>query len=52
MLTGVFVLLCYSPHLKDIRESQLKVKQLERVVKTLKSKQYAIILSFLDGAVA
>jgi len=40
LLTVVMFLLCCSPQLKDIRESQLKVKQLERVIRTLKSKQY------------
>jgi len=38
-------LLYCSPELKDFRESQLKVKQLERVVRTLRSKQYVAILS-------
>jgi len=44
-LKAVFVVSCCSPHLKEVRESQLKVKQLERVIRTLKSKQYVVILS-------
>lgn len=36
-----------SPDVKDIRESQLRVKQLERVVRTLKSKQYVSSPSLL-----
>ena len=51
VLTTVFVVVCCSPHLKDLRESQLKVKQLERVVRTLKSKQCVIILLLLGGAI-
>ena len=51
VLTTVFVVLCCSPHLKDLHESQLKVKQLERVVRTLKSKQYVIIVSLRGGAI-
>ena len=44
-LKAVFVVSCCSPHLKEVRESQLKVKQLERVIKTLKSKQLVVIHS-------